>query len=194
MDLQDINGWTYGFMEKNETECMKYIIALQNDALDRLQEGNCNEAVLLYYDIICGVEKLCALDQDYYEPSLYAVLYATAKIEAFQLEDREKAIELLKKACKVAKRCSEYDRTEPAIAEKDLEVMNSLLLELQVGASVSVLKAKDTENTWNLTNYSAFSSFQLDNTISSIGCLIIIAILIALCILYSIVTTSNPNP
>ncbi len=193
MEIQDIKGWTYGFMEKNETECIEYMIALQSVALDILEEGDYQLAASLYYEIICGIEKLCVLDKDYYEPSLYIVLFTVAKIEAFHLENREKAIDLLKQACAVAKKCTDFDRADADIAEKDLELMQNFLAKLTAGIPMLDLKSKDGENFWTLTNSSAFSNVQLDNTISGIGCLVLILVLAGLCILYSVVMSSTPN-
>lgn len=193
MEIQDIKGWTYGFMKKNETECIEYMIALQSVALDILEEGDYRLAASLYYEMIYGIEKLCALDKNYYESSLYIVLFSVAKIEAFHLENRDKAIELLKQACVVAKKCTDFDRADSDIAEKDLELMQNLLTKLMAGTLILELKSKDVENFWKLTNDSAFSNMQLDNTISGMGCLVLILALAVFCILYSVVMSSTPN-
>lgn len=70
MDTKDIRSWTYGFVERNETECAEYIVSKQNIALETIKKGNYSTASVLFSDIAHGIEMLSCLDKEYYEPPL----------------------------------------------------------------------------------------------------------------------------
>lgn len=188
MDIQDIKGWTYGFMKRNETSCVKYIISLQEDALDAMQEGDYLKAAALFLDVAYGLEKLSPLDNDNYELPLYTALFCAAEITAFHLKNKEKAIILLEKAIEIAKKCSAYDRVDSEVAEKDLEVLMNLLSKLRACKDVADLIAEFGEDAWKLSNDSALSNIRLDNTISGFGCLVLILVLGVFFVLCSVVS------
>ena len=46
-----------------------------------------DDVVKKYYEMIYGIEKLCVLDKDYYEPSLYIVLFTKDhKVDAYEMK------------------------------------------------------------------------------------------------------------
>ncbi len=193
MNIQDIKSWTYGFMKRNESQCVEYIVSLRDDALFAVQDGDFQKASQLYRAIVCGMEKLSEIDQDTYEPPLYAAAFCVARVEAFYIKNRAEAVEFLKIARNYAKKCSGFGRTNPVLAERDLEVIDNLLSKLATETEFSKLVAEFGEEEWNLANEAAFSSFQPDNTISGIGCLAFIAVAIVLVVLYTYVSSINPN-
>ena len=187
MIIQDIKGWTYGFMKRNEHQCVKYIISLEEDATNAIQHENFSRASVLFRDIVGGFEKLSVIDKDNYELPLYTALFCLAKIEAFHLSNKEEAIVFIEKAIEIAKACSAYDREDSDVAEKDLEVLRNLISKLRSCKDVADLISEFGEDAWRLSNDSVFSNIRMDNTISGFGCLMIIlvfGIFFVLCSIY----------
>ncbi len=193
MNIQDIKGWTYGFMKRNESQCVEYIVSLRDDALYAIQSGDYSKASALYRDIAYGMEQLAMIDQDTYEPPLYAAVFCVAKVEAFWLHHREEAVKQLQIAREVAKRCAAYDRTDSALAEQDVTVLETLLSKMETESAFSALISSHGEDAWNLVNEATFTSFRPENTVSGLGCIAFITAIIVLVILYSVVVSTAPN-
>ena len=174
MNIQDIKGWTYGFMKRNESQCVKYIISLEEDAMNAIRDRNVPGAVAMFQDVICGLEKLSTIDKEDYELPLYTALFFAAKIQVFHLSNKEEAIALLEKAVKIATQCSAYDRVDSDVAEKDLELMKNLISKLRACKDVSILTSEFGEDIWKLSNDSMAFNIKMDNTISAFGCLLVI--------------------
>ena len=90
MIIQDIKGWTYGFMKRNEHQCVKYIISLEEDATNAIQHENFSRASVLFRDIVGGFEKLSVIDKDNYELPLYTALFCLAKIAWWGMQPNSK--------------------------------------------------------------------------------------------------------
>ncbi len=193
MNIQDIKGWTYGFMKRNESQCVEYIVSLRDDALYAIQNKDYSKASALYRDVAYGMERLATIDQDTYEPPLYAAVFCVAKVEAFWLHHREEAVKQLQIAREVAKSCAAYGRTDALLADQDVAVLEKLLSKMETEAAFSDLISSYGEEAWNLANEAAFSSFHLENTVSGLGCIAFIVLLIVLVVLYSVVVTTAPN-
>lgn len=173
MDIKDVRSWTYGFIERNETECAEYIVSKQNTALEAIKNGNYNMASVLFSDIAHGIEMLACLDKEYYEPPLYAALFYLTRIEAFGLRNRDRAIMHLKKACSVAQACSAYDTTGTNVARNDLEVMKNLLSRLENGESLDILK----EEFGKEFSHSPCTTTSSTSPSSKQGCLVILVVI-----------------
>lgn len=188
MALLDIGNWTYGFMQRNETQCVEYIVSLQDQATVAVQNGNFKQASNLFRDIAYGMEKLSAIDREYYEPLLYAALLYVTKIEAFGMENRREAIKQLKRACLVAEDCIGFDRSCSEMAETDLRMMHQFLTELKTGTSLPKLREEYGEELLHPSNSSENNE---DNTISGIGCLVAVVAIIFFCVMYSFILTKQ---
>lgn len=185
MDLNDVRSWTYGFIERNETECANYIVSKQNIALEAMRKGNYNTAASLFGDIAHGLEMLSCLDKEYYEPPLYAALFYLTRIEAFGLKNRDNAIMHLKRACSFAQACSTYDTSGATVAREDLAVMKDLLSRLENGEALSTLK---DEFAGEFTVSSGTATPSETSTTSGKGCFIFVVAIALIVGLFFVMT------
>jgi len=127
--------WTQDYVNDNEKPCVKVLMEGLQTLRLQLKKKKFADAAQNLEAIVHGLAMLCAIDEDcdeYYSAPLYSNSYALAKVYLFGLEDEEKGVPALEKACEAAAHCAAFP-SRADMARGDLAVMEEVLADFRAG-------------------------------------------------------------
>ena len=134
--------WTQDYVNDNEQPCVNVLMEGLQTLKTQLKKKKFADAAENLEAIVHGLKMLCAIDADcdeYYSASLYSNSYALAKVYLFGLEDEEKGVPALEKACEAAAHCAAFpSRTD--MARSDLAVMEDVLADFRSGRPLAKIR------------------------------------------------------
>ena len=140
--MRDPFVWTQDYVNDNEKSCVSVLMEGLDTLKTQLKKKKCADAAENLEGIVHGLSMLCAINGDcdeYYCAPLYSNRYALAKVYLFGLEDVEKGVPALERACKAAAHCAAFpSRTD--MARGDLSVMEDVLADFRAGRPLAKIR------------------------------------------------------
>lgn len=135
-------AWTQDYVSDNEKSCVSVLMEDLQTLKVQLKKKKFADAVENLEAIVHGLAMLCAIDEDcdeYYSAPLYSNSYALAKVYLFGLEDLERGVPSLEKACEAAAHCAAFP-SRADMARGDLAVMEEVLADFRAGRSLAKIR------------------------------------------------------
>lgn len=133
--------WTTAYAQSNEEKCGDTAMNYVEIAKSSLSEGDYEQAAMTLDRAAYALELLSRTrGGEQYVPYLYANQYASSRVYAFGLGDRDAAKFRLEQAVKIAGTYAVNKHPDYERAIRDFKVMNGVLEEFNKGTSLAMLK------------------------------------------------------